>query len=233
VKGDGPVFVVGRDPVGKRVGCTAFLQAVEPRNGEEESCAGPQGLTGQQAGQGRVAGIPYRGLHLDPIRVRAQRVGRRNRDLAPVAGGFHDHSLRTALDDLHLLVRVRPCGPVVGDEVGEHHAITGRFAVDDWCDVDERTARHAVRNRSVDGDGEGELLVEHRDVARRDRLTIGNWRRADDHLGGGVQRARVRRCQEQRKGPHALRHALSAPGNAARNRSTSFRRPIVVRDQLS
>ena len=72
------------------------------------------------------------------------------------------------------MIGVGPCGPVVGDEIGEHHAVAANVAVAYRRDIHERAAWHAVRRGGLDRQGEGELLVDHGDVTRRsDALPLG------------------------------------------------------------
>ncbi len=151
VQGDEPVFVVGHHPVGERARGRPVVDAGQTRNGEQMAAARPQGQAGAQAGQRRAAAVGHgdRDPHL--VLAGPQRVDGRNGDLAPVALGEDHDLLRAFLDHLDAMIGAGPGGPVVGDEIGEHHTVAADLAVHDRRHVHQRPARHAIGRRGFDG----------------------------------------------------------------------------------
>ena len=181
-----PVHVVRHDTIGERTLRFAFLQGQESGHSEKIAGAGPQRLAGQQVSECGGAGVRHRRTDLDAIRVRAQHVRRYDRDLAPVASCPHRNLVRPAIQHVDLLIGIRPCRPVVRDEIREHDAIQARLAVGDRCHIDDRPARNAIRHRAFNGDPESQLLVHERDVARCAGFAIDDRGRSDDQLRGAV-----------------------------------------------
>ena len=112
--------------------------------------------------------------------------GRRTSNLAPVASCPHRNLVRPAIQHVDLLIGIRPCRPVVRDEIREHDAIPTRLAVGDRCHIDDRPARNAIRHRAFNGDPESQLLVHERDVTRCAGFAIDDRGRSDDQLRGAV-----------------------------------------------
>ena len=167
--------------VGERARRGAVVTGGDAGQTEAKTAFLPQGHARQEAAQRRGAAILHRRRDRDRVGSGGEGIRGRDQHRAPVAHRPHDDAPRVVLEDRHAMDGVRPRRPRVRDEVGEHHVVVPDHPVADRGDVDERAARHAVRDRRVDRDRERQRVVHHGDVVGGARLAAGDRGRADDH----------------------------------------------------
>ena len=193
-----PVMVVGNDTIGKRSFCAAPLHSRQSRHAEQEAALRPQGQTRLEIHESGRAAIAHGRLDLHIIGVGLERIESRYRHLAPIANRADDGSARSTLENVHMLIAVGPCRPIVRNEVGKDHPVAADFAVLHRRDIDDGTAWHTVRDRCFDCQSEGQFFVDDRHVARRPRLIIDDWRRPH-HDANGRHDLRGRQCKGEQR----------------------------------
>jgi hypothetical protein len=186
---DGPIFIVSDHAVRERRVGLALRHSLQARHSEHESAVRPQRQPGQQIGQSHVAAIAQRGSNFHVIGIRLEHIHRDDRGLAPVARGANLHTLGALLHDVDVLIGIRPSGPIVGNEIREHHTVAADRAVGDRRQVDERAARNAVGHRRLHRQRKRQFFVDHGDVARRSRITLHDGRRTHEYAHGRLRRA--------------------------------------------
>lgn len=170
MQGHRPARVVGDHPVGQRTCRRAVLDPRQARHGEQESRVRPQRHAGPEVRQRCLAAIGHGHDDVDLIGPGLEAVARDHLGRAPVAVRLDHRLVRRVLEHGDMLVGVGPRRPVVRDEVGEHHAVAADLAVHHRRQVDQRPSRHTVGRGGFDREGEGQLVVDHGEIAGQPRI---------------------------------------------------------------